>query len=323
MRVRHDYVRVVLLLGGIVLCVGGCMINLDGGSGRYKHEKIMHLSDTLASGMHLEATTPSGSITVQGTDTTTCTVKATIRARARTEEKAEVLAEQIEVHLQSSPEGLRLSATYPVRQSGQSFSISYEITVPVHTELQCKTSSGSITLKDLQGDVHAQTSSGSIKTSDLGQGDINCHTSSGSVSLVRGQALGTCELRTSSGSVKAIEVHAQSLYLKTSSGSVTADQVTCQKINGHSSSGNVRAVFTTQTPADLDAELSTISGSVNVTLPPVFGGQVHLGTNSGSVRIDRPITVQGKLKKSEIRGTLGQGTGRLVARTSSGSVTVK
>jgi DUF4097 and DUF4098 domain-containing protein YvlB len=299
------------------------MIDLDGGSGRYKHEKIDHLSENLASGMRLEATTPSGSITMQGTDTATCTVKATIRARAGTEEKAEALAEEIEVHLEHTPEGLRLSAVYPVRKFGQSFSISYEITVPVRTELQCKTSSGSITLENIQGNMHAQTSSGSIKTSDLGQGDINCHTSSGSVSLVRGQGLGTCELRTSSGSVKAVQVHAQSLYLKTSSGSVTADQVTCQKINGHTSSGSVRAVFTAETPADLDAELTTSSGGVNVTLPPVFGGQVDLGTHSGSVRIDRPITVKGKLKKSEIRGTLGQGTGRLVARTSSGSVTVK
>ncbi len=321
MQVNHTFARVGLLLGGIVLCTGGCLI--QGGSGRYKHEKGVDLSEDLATGRQLDAVTPSGSITVRGSDTTTCTVRAIVRTRARTQEDADLLAEQIEVHLRNQPEGLRLEATYPTRRPGQSFSISYDVTVPVQTGLICKTSSGSITLENLQGDIRSQTSSGSVKTSDLGPGNVNCRTSSGSVSLVRGQDLGQCELRTSSGSVKATQVSAQSLYLKTSSGSVTADQVTCEKINGHTSSGNVRAVFTAETRADLNAELTTSSGSVNVTLPPEFSGQVDLGTNSGSVRVDRPITVQGKLSKREIRGTLGQGTGRLVARTSSGSVTVK
>lgn len=321
MRVKHHIVCIGLLLSWIILSAGGCMI--QGDSGRYKHEKVVDLSEDLASGGNLDAITPSGSITVQGSDTTVCTVRATVRARARTQEKAELLAEQIDVHLRNQPEGLRLEATYPKRQPGQSFSISYDVTVPVQTGLMCKTSSGSITLKNLQGDIHGQTSSGSVKTSDLGPGNVNCRTSSGSVSLVRGKDLGSCELHTSSGSVKATQVNARSLYLKTSSGSVTADQVTCAKINGHTSSGNVRAVFTAETRADLDAELTTSSGSVNITLPPDFGGQVDLGTNSGSVRVNRPITVQGKLSKREIRGTMGEGTGRLKARTSSGSVTVK
>lgn len=261
-----------LFLAFVMLGMGGCFVYIDGCAAKAKFEKVINLSQPLVAGSHLNATTPCGSIKAQGSETSTCSAQVTIRTRACSEAEAQELAEQIQVQLLPTTEGLELKAEYPKRQRGQSFSINYVITLPQQSNFSCKSSSGSIDLENLQGTIRANTSSGSIHTRQLGQGDVHCQTSSGSVSLTNGQGIGNCELRTSSGSVKASQVQAQSLYLKTSSGSVTADQVTCPKIVGRTSSGGVRAFFTADTPADLDADLSTSSGSVKVTLPPIFGG---------------------------------------------------
>ena len=314
------------ILAAILCTIGGCVIYIGDSpfpSFHAKYEKTLDLSEAMASGSHLDAVTPCGPIAVNGVDTTTCTVHVTIRTRAASEEEAEELAEQIKVQLLNTANGLKLEAQCPKRKRRQSISIGYDIKVPQQTGLTCKSSSGSLTLENLRGTVHAKTSSGSVHARNLGLGDVTCESSSGSVSLTEARGLGSCDLHTSSGTVKAVQVEARSLYLNSSSGGVTADHVTCEKIVGHTSSGSVRALFTPETPAHLDAELTTSSGSVNVTLPPIFGGTIDIGTSSGSTDVDRPVTVRGKIDKKHLKGSIGEGTGRLVAKTSSGSVTVR
>ncbi|MFC1762864.1 DUF4097 domain-containing protein [Planctomycetota bacterium] len=305
-----------------ILFTGGCFI--DGGSGRVKYEKTVELSQNLVPGSSLNATTPSGSITIRGTESQVCHVSATIRTRAGSEAAAQELADQVTVQLTPKPNGLILGVDRPKNLYRKSVSVSYQITVPRQTHITCDSSSGSITLEHLIGNITAETSSGSVRARDLAGGDVDCHTSSGSVSLVHGSNLGTCELATSSGSVKAEQVAAaQSVHLSTSSGSVKGIQITSPRVSAHTSSGGVTVDLTPATPADVDVKATSSSGSVAVTLPPSFAGSIEMGTHSGSVQCDHPVTIQGKFSKKHIYGTIGEGDGQLIAKTNSGSVRVK
>lgn len=319
---KHKTTESALLLTTLLLAPG-CMIYYGGCVNWAKYERTIELNQDLPPGSRVEVSTASGSITTRGTDTSNCHVIAKIRARAVTVEEAQAFAEQVTIAMHPTAEGLQIKAERPRNRHRYQLSISYDLTVPQQSHMNCRSASGSLHLENLSGDVRAHAASGSIRCSDIAQGKVDCDTASGNVSLTRALAIGSCNLRTASGSVKAIEVEAKSIHLKTASGGVTADRVTCASLNGHSSSGSVRANFTPATPGNLNADLSTHSGSVCVNLPPDFAGHIDVGTHSGSVHVDRPFTIQGKINKRSIRGEIGTGSGRLHAHTSSGSVTVK
>jgi DUF4097 and DUF4098 domain-containing protein YvlB len=57
--------------------------------------------------------------------------------------------------------------------------------------------------------------------------------------------------------------------------------------------------------------------------PPDFSGQVDMSTSYGSIRTERPITISGEVSKKKLKGTIGQGKGKLYLQTSSGSIKVK
>ncbi|MCH8216017.1 MAG: DUF4097 family beta strand repeat protein [Planctomycetes bacterium] len=79
-------------------------------------------------------------------------------------------------------------------------------------------------------------------------------------------------------------------------------------------------VCTADTPPNLVADPSSSSGSVTLTVPSNYSGRVEMSTSSGSVSSDLPITIQGKKSKKRLVGTVGEGSGRITLRTSSGSV---
>ena len=77
------------------------------------------------------------------------------------------------------------------------------------------------------------------------------------------------------------------------------------------------------TPADINANVTTSYGIINFVTPPKFSGQVDLATSYGSIKTDLPITVTGELGKQRIKGTVGQGNGKLNLKTSFGSIRIK
>jgi DUF4097 and DUF4098 domain-containing protein YvlB len=107
------------------------------------------------------------------------------------------------------------------------------------------------------------------------------------------------------------------------SGGVTGEDLDCAKLNAGSGSGHVTAAFSPSAPDNVVADVGSGSGGIKVVLPSGFAGRVDLSTGSGSVHIDRPVTVRGDLGKRHIVGTIGEGTGSLAAHTGSGSIDVR
>ena len=340
--------RVVAFVAALtlVLWAAGCIIvhngDWDGGpwNQRARFERTVDLRQPMPAGTTLVVSTPSGSIDVTGQDTDQAAVVAKIQARAATEQEAQELAEQVEIRFQESGNRLEIKADRPTLHHNR-ISISYVITVPRQAGIDCDSASGSLKLRDLAGNVNAHTASGSVEAArikgaarlhsasgsvtgeNLGGGDLDLDTASGGVRLSDALEVGKCRAHSSSGSVHVRHVQADTIRMESASGGVTGEDLNCKRLNAGSASGPVRVAFLPSAPNDLVADVGTASGGINVVLPTGFAGRVDLSAISGSVRIDRPVTVRGEIGRRHIRGTIGEGAGSLSAHTASGSIDVR
>lgn len=347
-----------IVLAVLPLVVGGC--DLGNWYPQIKFERTVELQHAMQAGTTLAVSTASGSIDAVGQEMDHAQVVATIVARAGSEEEAQELAEAVEIGFEETAERLEIKADRPKTDGNRSISISYEITLPRQSHIECNSASGSIGVTDLDGNVKAHAASGSVKAArvegsvrlDSSSGSVRCEqveggdirlgSASGSVRLSKASNAGACDLHSSSGSATATNVQANSIKVGSISGSVTlidaqaeamnlhassgpvkAESITCSRLTAESISGSVSVVFSPSAPSDIVGDMGATSGSVTVVLPPAFAGQVDLSAISGSVNVDLPVTVQGRIDKRHVTGSIGEGSGRLTAHTASGSIRVK
>jgi len=276
---------IVLALGlclCLLLAVSGCVIHI-GDWPRAKYEKTIRLQAPLESGSTVVAKTNYGSITVGGANTVDCSVVATIRVQAPTEEEAVEIAEKVNIRLEPAGKTLTVRADKPHVKNNRSISISYVITVPVQTNIECASSYGSIELADTSGYVKAHARYGSI----------NCDSINGQIQV------------------------------DTSYGSVDCREIISDELTVGSSYGNIDIKYSDLGPTEIQANVSTSYGSIDFTAPPGFTGQAKLATSYGSVQTALPIVVKGKINSKRIEGTIGEGNGKLSLKTSYGSIRIR
>ena len=391
----HKMLKAISCCLCMLLAISGCDFQI-GDWGQAKYERTVQQQAPLSPGSNLRAETSFGSIIVTGGDVTECSVIATICGRAPTAEEAQSLAEQVKIELETVGDTLTVKARKPPRKNRCSISISYDITVPKQTNIECassygsieisnvkgktsgktssgsieatniegpanldtsygsvkcrnitgdnitvKSSSGSITAEIIKGPTQLTTSYGSITCSDMSSGDIKLKTSSGKIRITNA-SFGECDAHTSYGSIVSDELKGRSIKLNSGSGSInltessadttnlytsygriTCRQVTTKDVTARSGSGNIDIAFSESTPGQIVADLDTSYGSIDLTAPQNFAGQVDLSTSYGSIRTNRPITISGQISKKELKGTIGEGNGKLHLHTGSGSINLK
>ncbi len=148
-----------------------------------KYEKTEHLSAPFAPGQTLELQNDVGEITITGADVKECTVTAAITAKARTEEKAEKLAEKVQIKLEPSGNKLHIKIEKPVDKSGQSINIDFNITVPKQTALQLATDVGEIKIDNITKSIKTKTDVGAVYCKEI-TGDIDIETDVGEVNVI-------------------------------------------------------------------------------------------------------------------------------------------
>ena len=347
----------IILAFGFCMCplliVTGCDIE------KAKYERTENLSVPLAPGSNLVAETSFGSITVTGADVADCNITAIISVKASTEEEAKEIAEKVKIKPELVGKTLTVKAEKPQTKKKHSISVSFNITVPEQTNVECstsfgaiklaningnakgKTSSGSITAENIKGSAKLDTSFGSINCGDISGGDIKLKTSSGKITLTKA-AFGDCDVHTSFGSITSSELTGNSLKLKSNSGSInlteasstTTDiftsfgRITCRQIisadlTAKSSSGSIDIACSPSAPPEINANVVTSFGSIDFVAPPNFSGQVELATSFGSIKTDLPITITGEVSKKKLTGKIGEGKGKLHLQTNSGSIKIK
>jgi lia operon protein LiaG len=161
------------------------------------------------------------------------------------------------------------------------------------------TGSGSVVLRGNQGDISVDTGSGGVELSDLSSSRL--------------------KVDTGSGGVTGRNVEAEDLLVDTGSGSVEIDDVRSGIISIDTGSGGVHLGLLS---APRSLLVDTGSGAVTILGPADLGAQVELETGSGSIQSDYAMTLASK-DHGFLRGTIGDGRGRIKVDTGSGGVSLR
>jgi DUF4097 and DUF4098 domain-containing protein YvlB len=295
-------------------------VNIGGEWDRAKSERVVELSAALEQDAILEATTADGSITVTGQETSTCQGSATIKAHAQSVERAQQLANQTQVELVRTEQGLRVVPTLPVRTGHEWVEISLQLSVPRRTGVDLRSSDGRVHVEELTGTVKAQTSDGSITARRI-TGPVELQTSDGSIQCTSIEGL-KLYAKTSDGGVEIMDSHCQQGEVHTNDGRIVCDQVAIPRLSCHASDGSIRVQYTQQATAVVDVDLSTSDGSIELACPPQVSASVEAHVGDGSIHSELPITVVGRMGKT-LKGTVGKGEGRITLRTNDGSIRLR
>jgi DUF4097 and DUF4098 domain-containing protein YvlB len=72
-----------------------------------------------------------------------------------------------------------------------------------------------------------------------------------------------------------------------------------------------------------DVSVQTGSGDVMLRLPGDAAYTLDASTGSGSINTSQPITVQGRLRRNRVEGTVRGGGNAVRVRTGSGSIEIR
>jgi len=296
-----------------LLIVTGCDIQI-GDWGKAKYERTVQQQAPLAPGSNVIAQTSSGSITITGADVTDCSVVAQIRVQAPTEEEAREIAEQVEIKLEPVGQTLTVKAEKPPKKRRRSISISYDITVPNQTNVECASSYGAIKLSNISGNVKGKTSSGSISAENI-QGSAQLDTSYGPVTC-RNITGDNIQLKSSSGSIRAENI-VGSVNLNTSYDSITCDDISGGDIKLKTSSGNIKL----SKASCEDYDLHTSYGSISAD--ELTGSLLKLHSSSGGIYVTEASAETADISTSYGRINCRQFTTTdLTAKSGSGNIDV-
>jgi len=212
-------------------------------------------------------------------------------------------------------------------------SISYVIEVPHDTEVNAQVVSGSQTILNVRGPVKADSASGSIRVDHIDRqtqlttlsgsidarninDDLRASSASGSVTVskikgdVRISALsGTTQISGPGGRVDA----------NTASGTVEVQGAT-RDVKAHAASGRVDVQGNPSESSYWD--LKTVSGVVQLGVPPSANFHLTAEAVSGQIKTDVPIVIEEQGKHS-LRARMGNGGGRVEVHTVSGEIRVR
>jgi hypothetical protein len=92
-------------------------------------------------------------------------------------------------------------------------------------------------------------------------------------------------------------------------------------VSASSGNGSIEVTMD-QLSGSPDMSFSTGNGRIIVRVPDGFGAELDSHTGNGRVSIDFPIRMRGRIDKSRVRGTIGDGGGRLTLSSGNGNLEV-
>ena len=267
----------------------------------------------------LDVDTGSGSIKIRSGSGDEVTIEGTVKVQRRffwgRPRNADELVQAI---LDNPPiemdDGRLRVGRISDRKLRNKVSISYEIVAPTGTEIVAETGSGSISISDIAAPVEVHAGSGSIKLENI-NGSANARTGSGSI-RANGVA-GAFEGRSGSGSIVLEQTGPGDVVVSTGSGSANLSGV-AGAVRASAGSGRI----TVDGRQEGDWQLETGSGSIRVSLPADAAFDLDAESNSGSIDIDHPLTLEGRISRRHVVGKVRGGGPLLEIETGSGRIRV-
>jgi DUF4097 and DUF4098 domain-containing protein YvlB len=269
-------------------------------------EDVITRSFNVSEGGTLTMDVSRGSIEVDTGSGDVVKVKVIRKVGTSNESRAQEIFDKYKIDFHHSDSDVTIETDDHVRRrgffswlKGVNFRVRFIVTVPKKYNLNLKTSGGSISVSEIQGEVKAKTSGGSL-TFDYVKGPVWGRTSGGGIRLEG--CSGNADVHTSGGSIRIGAVEGE-VKAVTSGGSVHVKEV-MGTINARTSGGSMSATISSQPEGDIKVDLDA-------------------KTSGGRVSTDFPITIQGEISKSRIKGEINGGGPGLYLRTSGGSIRIK
>jgi len=210
---------------------------------------------------------------------------------------------------------VRLEA--PTDLIGRNIGASILIEVPSAIAAKLSTTNGSITAAGMK-EVGADSCNGRVNLSDI-DGAAQADTSNGGVQLER--IAGAARASTSNGSIVVRDAKG-GLHAETSNGAIDATAIVG---SAELTSSNGRIDLDAAPAADSTISLISSNGAIRATLTAEIRGTISLSTSNGSLNTElgkMQITSE-RRGKHDMEATInGGGSGRIIARTSNGALTI-
>lgn len=245
--------------------------------------------------------------------------KPTIEVEIEKRAMEQPLIDQITVEAQQAGNTISLRVKGPARHEFSGVTIGVRVSpsarlrvaVPKSLTLHATSGDGAIRAEDLAGAIALRTKDGSVTASRL-SGDIEIHTGDGAIRLEK-----------ISGRVA----------LETEDGSIGFDGAPTV-LRAKTDDGAIRARVDADTAMADNWELTTGDGSIVLTLPSMFNGELDAETHDGSVRTNHPLLKADRDRPDEdrdarrerrrsLRTTIGDGGKVLRLRTGDGSIRIE
>jgi DUF4097 and DUF4098 domain-containing protein YvlB len=280
-----------LMLGmlGVAAMLTGCSA-----LGTESASRTEHQSFTVSDSAHTDLTvnTFNGNVTVVGMGEGSIDVTVTSRARGTSQDTAQAALDQIMVTITQDGSGVTVTAEPVGSSAPDGLGADVDVTLPSDASLQLSSSNGRVEAVDVQGSITARTSNGSITTRD--GHDLDLTTSNAAVTAT--SPAGRLAIHTTNASVDVLNAQAVAATVETSNGQLTF-------------SGSL---------APGDQQFHTSNAGISLQLPASQGFSLDGQTSNATVSSDFPLTAAG----STISGQVGDGSARVSADTSNGTITV-
>lgn len=178
--------------------------------------------------------------------------------------------------------------------------VNFTVRVPRGVKVAAQSGNGDVRVDGVTAEVRAASGNGDVSVSTTG-GPVNASSGNGEVSVTRAAG----PVRASSGNGDVV--------VATTRGPVSAS----------SGNGDVEVSMDAIEDVPEDMEFSSGNGTVTVTVPESFNGELVATTGSGKFVSDFPLTIRGRIDPRRVRATIGRGGRRITISTGNGDVELK
>jgi DUF4097 and DUF4098 domain-containing protein YvlB len=284
------------------------------------NKDVMERTFEVTPGGHLEMQVDRGSIHISSSESDTIKVRVIRELKRASQKAAEEVYELHKVDITQSGNTVRVESQNPQKfrifrkDPFNRLQVEYDVAIPSRFSVQLRTAGGNIDIGQVEGNVEANTSGGSV-TLKGARGDAHLQTSGGNVRV--GHVEGKVDARTSGGSI-TIESVSGPIEAHTGGGSIEIRDARGPVI-AKTSGGNVSAKMSKQPMAN--SALQTSGGNVSVSLAENIAVDVSARTSGGRVSSD----FQGEVNKShtQLTAQINGGGPNLVLETSGGNVKIR
>jgi hypothetical protein len=147
--------------------------------------------------------------------------------------------------------------------------------------------------------------------------DLNTHNGAVGISDI----LANAKAVTHNGAI-TLESATGNSFLETHNGRIDCREI-AGDLNAKTHNGGVKVVYSQAASGVVRAEAITYNGGISFTAPAGLSAMTEISTHNGSIRTDMPITIAGEIGKRHIKGTIGNGEGKLYLKTHNGSIQLK